>query len=259
MLSFDSVKLRLEREQHLSFLEFNYMLMQAYDFAHLYKNYNCTIQICGADQWGNVVNGVELGRKKYNVVLHGLTTALLTDANGKKMGKSEGNALWLNPELQTDYEYYQYWRNVDDGMVQKMLGLFTTLPMDDVRRLGALQGAEINEAKKVLAFEATKMLRGVAAAEKSAATALETFAGGGRGADLPKIKAESLSIVDLLVQSGLCDSKGEARRLIKGNGVRLNDTPVTDEAATLGSDHFSQDNAAKLSAGKKRHVLVTRD
>lgn len=258
MLSFDSVKLRLEREQHLSFLEFNYMLMQAFDFVELYKKHGCTLQVSGADQWGNIVNGVELGRKKENVTLYGLTASLLTDANGKKMGKSEGNALWLNPELQTDYEYYQYWRNVDDSMVEKMLKLFTTLPMDEVRRLGALQGAEINEAKKVLAFEATKMLRGAAAAEKSAATALETFAGGGRGADLPKIKAESLSVVDLLVQSGLCESKGEARRLIKGNGVRLNDAPVTDEAATLGPDHFSQDNAAKLSAGKKRHVLVTR-
>ncbi len=258
MLSFDSVKLRLEREQHLSFLEFNYMVMQAYDFAHLYKNYNCTIQICGADQWGNVVNGVELGRKKYNVTLHGLTTALLTDANGKKMGKSEGNALWLNPELQTDYEYYQYWRNVDDSMVQKMLGLFTTLPMDEVRRLGALQGAEINEAKKILAFEATKMLRGVAAAEKSAATALETFAGSGRGADLPKFKVDQnsdLKLVDLLVDSKLVDSKGEARRLIRGSGIKVNDTTISDENFLLNDTHFKDRRMAKISVGKKRHML----
>jgi tyrosyl-tRNA synthetase len=261
MLSFDSVKLRLEREQHLSFLEFNYMLMQAFDFVELYKTYGCTLQVSGADQWGNVVNGIELGRKKENVTLYGLTTALLTDANGKKMGKSEGNALWLNPELQSDYEYYQYWRNVDDAMVEKMLKIFTTLPMDEIARLSSLQGAEINEAKKVLAFEATTILRGRAAAEKSAATALETFAGSGRGADLPKINLtldDSLSIVELLVRTELAPSKGEARRLIKGNGVRVNDEPVTDEAMALNDTHFSNDNTAKLSAGKKRHVLIVK-
>lgn len=261
MLSFESVKLRLEREQHLSFLEFNYMLMQAFDFIELYKNYGCTLQVSGADQWGNVVNGIELGRKKMNVTLHGLTAPLLTTADGKKMGKSEGNALWLNPEMQSDYDYYQYWRNVDDSMVEKMLKLFTILPMDEVRRLSALKDAEINEAKKVLAFEATKMMRGLAAAEKSAATALETFAGGGRGADLPKINLtsdDSLSILELLVRAELAPSKGEARRLIKGNGVRVNDEPVTDEAMALNDTHFSNDNTAKLSAGKKRHVLIVK-
>lgn len=262
MLSFDSVKLRLDREQHLSFLEFNYMLMQAFDFVELYKKYGCTLQVSGADQWGNIVNGVELGRKKENVTLYGLTASLLTDASGRKMGKSEGNALWLNPEMQSDYDYYQYWRNVDDSMVEKMLGLFTALPMDEVRRLGALQGAEINDAKKILALEATKMMRGAAAAEKAAATALETFAGGGRGADLPKITVaadDSLSVVELLVRAGLCESKGEARRLIKGNGVRVNDQAVTDEALVLASDAFGKDNAAKLSAGKKRHVLIVKN
>jgi tyrosyl-tRNA synthetase len=261
MLSFESVKLRLEREQHLSFLEFNYMLMQAFDFVELYKNYGCTLQVSGADQWGNVVNGIELGRKKMNVTLHGLTAPLLTTSDGKKMGKSEGNALWLNPEMQSDYDYYQYWRNVDDSMVEKMLKLFTILPMDEVRRLSALKDAEINEAKKVLAFEATKMMRGLAAAEKSAATALETFAGSGRGADLPKINLtsdDSLSIVELLVRAELAPSKGEARRLIKGNGVRVNDEPVTDEAMALNDTHFSNDNTAKLSAGKKRHVLIVK-
>ncbi len=261
MLSFESVKLRLEREQHLSFLEFNYMLMQAFDFVELYKNYGCTLQVAGADQWGNVVNGIELGRKKFGVTLHGLTASLLTTADGRKMGKSEGNALWLNPEMQSDYEYYQYWRNVDDSMVEKMLKLFTVLPMDEVKRLSALKDAEINEAKKILAFEATKMMRGSDAAEKSAATALETFAGGGRGADLPKINlssGDSLSVVELLVRAELAPSKGEARRLIKGNGVRLNDEPVTDEAMVLAAAHFDNDNTAKLSAGKKRHVLIVK-
>lgn len=261
MLSFDSVKLRLEREQHLSFLEFNYMLMQAYDFAHLYNTHKCVLQVSGADQWGNIVNGIELGRKKYNANLYGLTTALLTDAAGKKMGKSEGNALWLNPELQTDYEYYQYWRNIDDSMVEKMLKLFTVLPMSEVSRLAALQGAEINEAKMVLAFEATKLLRGEAAAQNAAETALQTFAGAGRSDGLPKVQltaGDSLSVVDLLVRAALCPSKGEARRLIKGNGVRVNDQPVTDEALELNATDFDNDNAAKLSAGKKRHVLIIK-
>ena len=225
MLSFDSVKLRLEREQHLSFLEFNYMLMQAFDFVQLYRDYDCVLQVSGADQWGNVVNGVELGRKKENVTLFGLTAPLLTDASGKKMGKSEGNALWLNPDLQSDYDYYQYWRNVDDSMVEKMLKLFTCLPMNEIARLAALGGSEINEAKKVLAFEATKMLRGVDAATKAAQTALETFAGAGRSEGLPTITLTAgeanISIVDLIIRAGFADAKGEAKRLIKGNGIRL--------------------------------------
>jgi tyrosyl-tRNA synthetase len=261
MLSFDSVKLRLEREQHLSFLEFNYMLMQAFDFVELHERYGCTLQVAGSDQWGNTVNGVELGRKKKSVTLYGLTAPLLTDASGKKMGKSEGNALWLNKDMQTDYEYYQYWRNVDDAMVHKMLKLFTTLPMDEVNRLGALKDAEINEAKKILAFEATKMMRGEQAATLAATTAQQTFAGSGRSDGLPKIdlnKADSLSLVDLLVQANLCESKGEARRLIKGNGIRVNDELVTDEALVLSDRDFCEDAAAKISAGKKRHVLIVK-
>lgn len=263
MLSFDSVKNRLDREQHLSFLEFNYSLLQAYDFVHLYREYGCTLQLSGADQWANAIQGVELGRKKENASLFVLTASLLTDANGKKMGKSEGNALWLNADLQSDYDYYQYWRNVDDSMVETMLRLFTTLPMDDVRRLAALQGAEINEAKKILAFETTKMLRGEEAAKTAADTAQQTFAGSGRSDGLPKIQlekgeADNLTVVDLLVRSGLSSSKGEARRLIKGNGVRINEILVTEETQMVSPADFAHENSLKLSAGKKKHVLVNR-
>lgn len=263
MLSFDSVKTRLEREQHLSFLEFNYSILQAYDFVELNREYGCTLQVSGADQWANALQGAELGRKKEQLQLHVLTASLLTDANGKKMGKSEGNALWLNPELQSDYEYYQYWRNVDDSMVEKMLKLFTTLPLDEVARLSALKDAEINEAKKVLAFEATKMLRGEAAAELAAKTAAETFGAAGRSDNLPKHQLEAgqennLSVVDLLVQTGLAPSKGEARRLIKGNGIKINDEAVSDEAAMVAISAFDAENTLKLSAGKKRHLLVIK-
>jgi tyrosyl-tRNA synthetase len=262
MLSFDSIKTRLDREQHLSFLEFNYSIMQAYDFVELNKNYNCTLQVSGADQWANALSGAELGRKKSGLHLHVLTAQLLTDANGKKMGKSEGNALWLNRDLQSDYEYYQYWRNIDDSMVEKMLKLFTALPMDEVARLSALQGAEINEAKKVLAFEATMILRGEEAAAKAAQTAAETFAGAGRSEGLPTFSLnageETMSVVDLLVRTELAPSKGEAKRLIKGNGIRINDHAVSDEAATIAVTDFDDDNTLKLSAGKKRHVLVTK-
>ncbi len=259
MLSFDSVKLRLEREQHLSFLEFNYSIMQAFDFVELYKKHGCTLQVAGADQWANIISGVELGRKKQNVTLYGLTASLLTDASGRKMGKSEGNALWLNPNLQSDYDYYQYWRNVDDSMVEKMLKFFTILPMTEIKKLSALKDAEINEAKKVLAFEATKMMRGAEAATKAAETAQQTFGGSGRSEGLPKITAqESLSVVDLLVQAEFAASKGEARKLIQGNGVRINDVVITDINHHLTSADFQTDEAAKLSAGKKRHVLIER-
>jgi len=263
MLSFDSVKTRLDREQHLSFLEFNYSLLQAYDFVELNKRYGCTLQVSGADQWANALQGAELGRKKDGLALHVLTAPLLTDASGKKMGKSEGNALWLNRDLQSDYEYYQYWRNVDDSMVEKMLKLFTRLPMSEIAKLAALQGAEINEAKKVLAFEATKVMRGEQAASAAAETALQTFAGAGRSEGLPKLhleqgEGEGLAVVDLLVRAGLAPSKGEARRLIKGNGIRLNDEAVTDEMAVISETQFDNDNSLKLSAGKKRHVLVVK-
>lgn len=261
MLSFDSVRNRLDREQHLSFLEFNYSILQSYDFLHLYKNYNCTLQLSGADQWANAISGVELARKKEQVQLFALTTPLLTDAAGKKMGKSEGNALWLNDDLQTDYEYYQYWRNVDDSMVPKMLKLFTTLPIDEVNRLSALKDAEINEAKKILAFEATKMLRGLDAAERSAQTAAETFAGSGKGADLPRFvlaSGEANGIIDLLVKADMVASRGEAKRLIAGKGIRINDTVIDDESYQIGTGDFDGDGELKLSAGKKRHALFTK-
>ncbi len=261
MLSFDSVKNRLDREQHLSFLEFNYSILQSYDFLHLYKHHNCTLQLSGADQWANAISGVELGRKKDQASLFVLTTPLLTDAAGKKMGKSEGNALWLNSDLQSDYEYYQYWRNVDDSMVEKMLKLFTTLPMDEIKRLSALKDAEINDAKKILAFEATKMLRGLAAAEKSATTAQETFAGTGKGEGLPRFTLasnESRSLLDLLVKTGLVASRGEAKRLLAGGGARLNDTTIDDEAYQITDSDFDSDGDVKLSSGKKRHALITK-
>lgn len=261
MLSFDSIKTRLEREQHLSFLEFNYSIMQAYDFVELNRLHGCTLQVSGADQWANSISGAELGRKKSGLELHVLTAPLLTDANGKKMGKSEGNALWLNRDLQSDYEYYQYWRNVDDSMVEKMLKLFTALPMSEIARLAALKDAEINEAKKILAFEATKMLRGAEAAEMAAKTAAETFAGGGKGADLPRfVQAahDSPSILDLLVKAELAASKGEAKRLIAGGGARINDNPISDDTYQISDSDFDADGEIKLSAGKKRHALITK-
>ncbi|HEY1096025.1 MAG TPA: tyrosine--tRNA ligase [Alphaproteobacteria bacterium] len=261
MLSFDSIKTRLDREQHLSFLEFNYSILQAYDFIELNNLHGCTLQVSGADQWANAISGAELGRKKSGLNLHVLTAPLLTDASGKKMGKSEGNALWLNRDLQSDYDYYQYWRNVDDSMVEKMLKLFTALPLDEIARLSALKDAEINEAKKILAFEATKMLRGQDAAERSAQTAAETFAGGGKGADLPRFQLaahESRSILDLLVKAELAASKGEAKRLIAGKGIKINDAPVEDEAYQISNDDFDSDGDLKLSAGKKRHVLFSQ-
>lgn len=259
MLSYDSVKTRIEREQHMSFLEFNYSLFQAYDFVELNKNYDCTLQVCGADQWANAISGVELGRKKANLNLFVLTAPLLLDASGKKMGKSTGNVLWLNPEVQTDYDYYQYWRNSDDAMVGQLLRMFTTLPIDEVKKLEALKDAEINEAKKILAFEATKMMRGEAAATKAAETALQTFSGSGRSEGLPKLAVSSQDslVVDLLVQAEFAASKGEARKLIQGNGVRINDEVITDINHQLSVKDFENDNAAKLSAGKKRHILIT--
>ena len=252
MLAMDSVRIRLEREQNLSFIEFNYMLMQGYDFGELYRRYGCTLQLSGADQWGNIVSGVELARRSKGWELYGLTAPLITKADGSKMGKSVSGAVWLSADKLPPYDYYQFWRNTADADVAKMLATFTEIPMDEVRRLSALQGAEINEAKKILAFESTKLCHGDVAATEAAETARQTFEQGALGGDLPTIQAAvGASIVDLLVQSGLAESKGEAKRLIKGGGVRLNDEKVTDEAAKITAA-----GEAKLSAGKKKHAVI---
>jgi tyrosyl-tRNA synthetase len=262
MLTMDSVRLRLEREQPLSFLEFNYMILQAYDFVELYKRYGVTLQIGGSDQWGNIVSGTDLGRRLAEAELYGLTWPLLSTASGAKMGKSAQGAIWLNPDRLGPYDYWQYWRNTEDADVERFLKLFTELPLDEIARLAQLQGAEINEAKKVLATEATALAHGREVALEAAETARRTFEEGAAGEALPstvKSRAElaaGVAIVDLLAELGLAASKGEARRLIRGGGVRLNDVPVGDEAAKLTDAALDGDGVAKLSAGKKRHALV---
>jgi len=256
MLAMDSVKLRLEREQNLSFIEFNYMLMQGYDFVELHRLHGCTLQMGGSDQWGNIVSGVELGRRMKGLEFFGLTTPLVTKADGSKMGKSVSGAVWLSADKLSPYDYYQFWRNTADADVARMLATFTELPMGEVRRLSALDGAEINEAKKVLAFEATKLCHGETAAAAAAETARATFESGALGSDLPTITATAgTAIVELLVQSGLADSKGEAKRLITGGGVRLNDEKVSDESAKLLAENLFN-GEAKLSAGKKKHAII---
>jgi len=261
MLTFDSVKLRLEREQPLTFLEFNYMILQAYDFMELGKRYNCILQMGGSDQWGNIVNGMELGRRINGQQLYGVTTPLITTADGKKMGKSASGAIWLNEDHLPSYDYWQFWRNTQDADVGKFLRLFTELPLDEVTRLETLAGSEINEAKIILANAATALCRGQGAANAAEATAKETFEQKGAGADLPCVNidpatlSEGVNIVDLFLQAGLGASKGEVRRLIKQGGAKLNDIAVTDTDmdvtdAELAGGHL------KLSAGKKRHALV---
>lgn len=260
MLTFDSVKLRLDRESPMTFLEFNYMLMQAYDFHELYNRHGCALQLGGSDQWGNIVNGVELCRRKDSAEVFGLTTPLLTTASGKKMGKTESGAVWLNADMCSAYDYWQYWRNTEDADVEKMLALFTTLPMDEVRRLGALQGADINEAKKTLATEATALLHGREAATSAAKTAQETFEKGALGGDLPTIdlKADDIAagapMIDQFLAAGLCASKGEARRHIKAGALKINDQAVREERSL--SDKDVVDGAVKLSIGKKKHAII---
>lgn len=261
MLTMDSVKLRLEREQPLTFLEFNYMLLQAYDFLELNRKYGCHLQMGGSDQWGNIVNGVELGRRADGVNLFGLTTPLLTLASGKKMGKSESGAVWLNSDMLSPYEYWQYWRNVEDADVGRFLRLFTEVPLDEIARLDKLQGQELNDAKKLLATEATAMAHGEAAARQAAETARRTFEEGALAEGLPELAipsadiAPGIAVSELLRRSGLCTSGGEARRLIKNRGVRINDQLIEDELSSLSPADFSG-GAIKLSAGKKKHVLV---
>lgn len=256
MLSFDSVKLRLDREQSLSFLEFNYMILQAYDFMELARRRSCRLQMGGSDQWGNIVNGIELSRRMLGQEVYGVTTPLITTADGGKMGKTMSGAVWLNEDALPAYDYWQFWRNTHDKDVGRFLRLFTDLPLDEIARLEALEGQEINQAKIVLANEATTMCRGAEAAAAAAETARKTFEEGQAGGDLPTLSVPdgSIAIVEALVGLGLVASKGEARRLIKGGGARIDGEKVSDEAAmvTVG------DAGVKLSAGKKAHGVLTR-
>lgn len=262
MLTFDSVKLRLEREQPLTFLEFNYMILQAYDFLELGRRHGCALQMGGSDQWGNIVNGIELGRRVEGRELYGLTCPLLTTASGQKMGKTASGAVWLSPARLDDFSYWQYWRNTEDADVGRFLRLFTELPLDEIARLEALQGSEINEAKKVLANEATALCRGRAAAEGAAETARRTFEEGGLGDSLPSVTIERARLeagvpaYEMFREAGLAASNGEARRLIKGGGARLNDVKVEAEDQRLTLDDLDADGVIKLSAGRKRHALV---
>jgi tyrosyl-tRNA synthetase len=261
MLTFDSVKLRLEREQPLSFLEFNYMILQAYDFLELGRRRTCRLQMGGSDQWGNIVNGVELGRRADNLSLFGLTTPLLTTASGAKMGKTAAGAVWINEDKLTPWEYWQFWRNTEDSDVGRFLKLFTELPLDEIAKLDALQGSEINEAKKVLANEATRLAHGEAAALAAAETARKTFEEGQAAETLPTIDiaaaelAAGIPAFALFARVGLASSNGEARRLIKGGGAKVNDRSVVEEGQSIGADH-ARDGVIKLTAGKKRHLLV---
>ena len=254
MLSFDSVKLRLDREQPLTFLEFNYMILQGYDFVELARRHGCRLQLGGSDQWGNIVNGIELGRRIAGLELFGLTTPLITTADGAKMGKTAAGAVWLNEDALPAYDYWQFWRNTDDRDVGRFLRLFTDLPLDEIARLEALEGAEINAAKIVLANEATALCRGAAAAAEAAETARRTFEEGTAGDALPSFTAPAaqVALVDALVALGLAASKGEARRLIKGGGARIDGEKVSDEAAII----TLAGAPVKLSAGKKHHGLV---
>ncbi len=262
MLSFDSVKLRLEREQPLSFLEFNYMILQAYDFLELARRHDCTLQMGGSDQWGNIVNGVELGRRVDNRSLFGLTSPLITTSSGAKMGKTAEGATWLNNDRLSPYDYWQFWRNTEDADVGRFLRLFTELPLDEIARLEALEGAELNDAKKILANQATVLAHGEAAAETAAETARQTFEEGGAGDDLPVLAvdpaelAAGIAAFDLLHRSGLAASRGEARRLIRGGGARVNGVPISDEQQAVGETDLTETGDIKLSAGRKRHALV---
>ncbi|MBX8800817.1 tyrosine--tRNA ligase [Ochrobactrum sp. MR28] len=262
MLSFDSVKTRLDREQSLSFLEFNYMILQAYDFVELNKRYDMRLQMGGSDQWGNIINGIDLGHRMGTPQLYALTSPLLTTASGAKMGKSLNGAVWLNADLLSAYDFWQYWRNTEDADVERFLKLYTTMPMDEIARLAALGGSEINETKKILATEITAMLHGREAAEQAAETARKTFEEGAISDNLPSLSiakdelAVGLGIQALLVKAGLASSNGEARRHIQGGAVRINDVAIQDERAGITAGDVTEDGIIKLSLGKKKHILV---
>jgi tyrosyl-tRNA synthetase len=257
MLSFDSVKLRLDRQQELSFLEFNYMVLQAYDFVELNKRYNCILQMGGSDQWGNIVNGIDLGRRMQNAQLFALTSPLITTSSGAKMGKTAAGAVWLNADLVSPYDYWQYWRNTEDGDVVRFLKLFTVLPLDEIARLAALKGNEINEAKKVLATEATALVHGRAAADQAAETARKTFEEGAPAETLPTVVVElPIGVLIAAVQTGAVSSTSEARRQIKNGGIKLNGVVVTDEKLSLTTDSATPEGVHILSIGKKRHFQL---
>ena len=262
MLTQDSVRMRLERDQPLSFLEFNYPILQAYDFVELARRFGCELQIGGSDQWGNIVGGVELGRRMDGRTLFGLTTPLIATASGAKMGKTAQGAVWLNAEKLSPYDYWQFWRNTEDADVGRFLRLFTELPLDEIARLEALEGGEINEAKKVLATEATALAHSRAAADAAAETARAVFEDGGSGGGLPQTAVpraaleHGIGVVELLARAGLAASNGEARRLIRGGGARINDAVIADEARIVTLADLGAEDAVKLSAGRKRHVLI---
>jgi tyrosyl-tRNA synthetase len=262
MLSFDSVKLRLERDQELSFLEFNYMILQAYDFVELHRRHGCILQMGGSDQWGNIVNGIDLGRRMGTDQLYAVTCPLITASSGAKMGKTAQGAVWLNAEALSPYEYWQFWRNTEDADVSRFLRLFTDLPLDEIGRLEALHGAEINEAKKVLATEATALLHGRAAADEAAETARRTFEEGRSGGALPTIevpRAEidaGLALPAAFVRAGLAGSNSEVRRAVANNAIRVNDAPVADANRAISSTDINSEGVIKLSNGRKKHALI---
>jgi tyrosyl-tRNA synthetase len=262
MLSMDSVKLRLDREQELSFIEFNYMILQSYDFVELARRYGCNLQMGGSDQWGNIVNGIDLGRRMGTHQLYALTCPLLASSSGAKMGKTAAGAVWLNADMLAPYDYWQFWRNAEDADVERFLKLFTMLPLDEIARLAALGGAEVNEAKKLLATEATALMHGREAASAAAETARRTFEEGAIAEDLPSVEVArneldgGLGVLTAFVKAGLVASNGEARRQIKSGGLRVNDQPVTDEKMTLTPSELTSEGVIKLSMGRKRHVLL---
>jgi tyrosyl-tRNA synthetase len=262
MLSMDSVKLRLDREQELSFIEFNYMILQSYDFVELARRYGCNLQMGGSDQWGNIVNGIDLGRRMGTHQLYALTCPLLASSSGAKMGKSVAGAVWLNADMLAPYDYWQFWRNAEDADVERFLKVFTLLPLDEIERLAALGGSEVNEAKKILATEATALMHGRETALAAAETARRTFEEGAIAEDLPSIDVArgeldgGLGVLTGFVKAGLVASNGEARRQIKSGGLRVNDQPVSDEKMMLTPAHLTGEGVIKLSMGRKRHVLL---
>jgi tyrosyl-tRNA synthetase len=262
MLAFDSVKLRLDRQQELSFLEFNYMILQAYDFVELHRRYGCVLQMGGSDQWGNIVSGIDLGRRLRNAQLFALTAPLITTSSGAKMGKTAAGAVWLNADQVSPYDYWQYWRNTEDADVERFLKLFTVLPLAEIARLAALRGQDINEAKKVLATESTALIHGRTAADEAAATARTTFEEGGLGANLPTVEvpcsevSSGLGVLAAFVKAGLAASNGEVRRAIANNAILVNDVRVTSDKAVIGDGDVTADGVVKLSLGRKRHVLL---